>query len=87
MANKYSFEHNETGEEYELEMSYDELIQYLEDHPEVHQTFQMNLVDPVGIGIIKPPADFQKHVLSQVKKVPGADKNRIEKRWSIPREW
>jgi NH3-dependent NAD+ synthetase len=83
----YSFEHKETGEEYELEMSYDDLDQYLKDNPHVFQTFRMNLVDPVGIGITKPPSDFQKHVLSRVKQVPGADKNKIEKRWSIPREW
>jgi NH3-dependent NAD+ synthetase len=76
----------ETGEEYELTMPYSELNQYLEDHPEVHQTFHLNIVDPAGIGVSKPPSDFSKYVLGKVKQIPGADKNKIEKRWSIPKE-
>ena len=82
----YSFENPETGEAYDLTMSYSELDQYLKDHPEVHQVFRMNLVDPVGIGISKPPSDFSKYVLGKVKHVPGADTSTIEKRWSIPKE-
>ena len=46
----------------------------------------MNLVDPVGIGVTKPPSDFQKYVLGKVAKVPGADKAKLEKRWHIPKE-
>lgn len=82
----YSFEDTETSEEFELTMSYEELKQFLEDNPKVNQTFRMNIVDPVGIGVTKPPSDFQKYVLGKVKQVPGADKNRIEKRWHIPKE-
>lgn len=83
----YSFHDTETEEEFELQMSYDELKQFLEDNPKVNQTFRMNLVDPVGIGITKPPSDFQKYVLGRVKEaVPGAEKSKLEKRWHIPRE-
>lgn len=82
----YSFQHKETGEEYELTMSYNDLEKYLQEHPEVNQTFRMNLVDPVGIGVTKPPADFMKHVIGKVKQVPGANKDVIEKRWHIPKE-
>lgn len=82
----YSFEDQETDEEFELQMSYEELKQFLVDNPQVNQTFRMNIVDPVGIGITKPPSDFQKYVLNKVKQVPGADKGRIEKRWHIPKE-
>jgi hypothetical protein len=47
----------------------------------------MNVVDPVGIGVTKPPADFQKHVLGRIKEaVPGTSKKAIEKRWHIPKE-
>jgi hypothetical protein len=84
----YSFEDQETGEEFELQMSYEELKQFLVDNPKVNQTFVMNIVDPMGIGVTKPPSDFQKMVLGRVKeKAPGANKSVIEKRWSIPREW
>lgn len=82
----YSFEDTETGEEFELEMSYDQLKEFLQAHPNLNQTFRMNLVDPVGIGVTKPPSDFSKYVLGKVKNMPGADKNRIEKRWHIPKE-
>jgi len=57
----YSFEDNDTGEEFTLEMTYDELKEFLENNPNVSQTFVMNIVDPMGIGIIKPPSDFQKY--------------------------
>jgi hypothetical protein len=82
----YSFEDQETGEEFELEMTYDQLKEFLVSNPNFNQTFKMNVVDPVGIGVTKPPSDFQKYVLNKVKQVPGADKDRIEKRWHIPKE-
>lgn len=82
----YSFANKTTGEEYELTMSYDDLEKYLGEHPEVNQTFRMNVVDPVGIGVSKPPVDFQKHVLGRIKSsVPNADAV-ANKRWDIPRE-
>jgi len=82
----YSFANKNTGEEYELTMKYEELEIYLKEHPEVDQTFRMNLVDPVGIGVTKPPSDFSKYVLGKVKQVPGAHNPAIEKRWTIPKE-
>ena len=83
----YSFIDTDTEEEFELEMPYDELKGFLEANPKYNQTFKMNLVDPVGIGVTKPPVDFQKHVLGRIKEaVPGANKSVIEKRWQIPKE-
>jgi hypothetical protein len=38
------------------------------------------------MGITKPPVDFQKYVLNRAKAMPGANKNTIEKRWTIPKE-
>jgi hypothetical protein len=83
---KYSFVIKETGEEYEMTLTYDELIQYLEEHPGVNQKFRMNVVDPVGIGVTKPPSDFSKYILGKVKEVPGAHNPAIEKRWQIFKE-
>lgn len=82
----YSFEDKESGEEFELTMTYDELQDFLTNNPQLNQTFRMNLVDPVGIGITKPPSDFSKYVLGKVATVPGADRSKIEKRWHIPKE-
>lgn len=83
---RYSFEDKETQEQFELDMSYDELLLFLENNKDVHQIFRMNVVDPVGIGISKPPSDFQKYVLGKVKQMPGAQKDVIEKRWQIAKE-
>ena len=83
----YSFEDTETGEEFELSMSYDQLKEFLVDFPNLNQTFRMNLGDPVGLGITKPPSDFSKYVLGRIKEAtPGAKKDVIEKRWHIPKE-
>lgn len=83
----YSFEDTETNEEFELQMSYDELKEFLASNPKVNQTFRMNVVDPMGIGITKPPSDFQKYVLGKVANAPGAQSNAINRRWGHKREW
>lgn len=81
----YSFEDTETGEEFELEMSYDQLKEFLQANPQLNQTFRMNVVDPIRMGITKPPSDFSKYVLGRVKEshpLGGA----IERRHTIPKE-
>jgi hypothetical protein len=82
----YTFEDTQTNEQFELSMSYDELMLFLEENKQVHQVFKMTLVDPVGIGVTRPPSDFQKYVLGKVKQMPGANKDVIEKRWQITKE-
>ena len=82
----YSFLNTKTGEEFSERMPYDDLEQYLKDHPEYQQIFQVNVVDSVSVGVTQPPRDFQKYVLNKVKEMPGADKSKIEKRWTIPKE-
>jgi hypothetical protein len=83
----YSFIDTETEEEFELEMTYDQLKAFLESNPRFNQTFRMNIVDPVGIGVTKPPSDFQKYVLGKVAAAPGAQTSAIDRRWSRKREW
>lgn len=83
----YSFINTETEEEFELEMTYDQLKAFLEFNPRFNQTFRMNIVDPVGAGITKPPSDFQKYVLGKVAAAPGAESNAINRRWGHKREW
>jgi hypothetical protein len=63
------------------------MLKFIVDNPHVNQVFRMNIVDPVGAGITKPPSDFSKYVLGKVKATaPGVNKAAIEKRWQIPRE-
>lgn len=81
----YSFEDNETGDEFEITMSYDEMKQFLVDNPQVTQTFRMNIGDPIRMGVTKPPSDFSKYVLGKVKATNPLGK-AVERRYTIPKE-
>lgn len=83
----YSFRDTKTGKEFTESMKIAELDAYLEANPNVEQVITVpNIVDSVGIGITRPPVDFQKHVLGRVKaKTPGATEVG-NKRWDIPKE-
>lgn len=81
----YSFHDTETDEEFELQMSYEELKGFLVDNPKVNQTFRMNLGDPVRMGVTKPPSDFSKYVLGRIKENHPRG-NAIERRHTIARE-
>lgn len=81
----YSFEDIEDGSEFELEMSYDQLNEFLASNPKVSQTFRMNIGDSVRMGVTKPPSDFQKYVLGRVKEAHPLGKS-IERRHTIPKE-
>ena len=76
-----------SGEEKIVNMTMAEHDTYLDDKPDWEQMIiAANFVDPVSIGVTKPPADFQKYVLGRVKAaVPHADAV-ASKRWDIPKE-
>lgn len=81
----YHFKNKNTGEEFQDFMSISAKETYLEENPHIEQVLtSLNLVDPVGIGITKPPSDFSKYVLGRIKEAsPGP---ALEKRWTIQRE-
>lgn len=81
----YSFINTETEEEFELEMTYDQLKAFLEANPRFNQTFRMNLGDPIRMGVTKPPSDFQKYVLGKVKEAHPLG-GAVERRYTIPKE-
>jgi len=67
-------------------MTIAEMEVFLEENKHIkHIIKPQAIVDPTGIGVSKPPVDFQKHVLGRIK-----DKTKGEaiasKRWSIPKE-
>ena len=71
----YTWLNKETGEE------------FIKNNPHLQQVLRnFTMVDPVNIGVTKPPSDFMKYVLGRVKeKTPGATAVG-NKRWHIPRE-
>jgi hypothetical protein len=81
----YSFIDTETEEEFELEMTYEQLKTFLEANPRFNQTFKMNVVDPIRMGVTKPPSDFSKYVLGKVKEAHPLG-GAIERRHTIPKE-
>lgn len=65
----YTFLDTEKNEEITLEMKISEMEQYKIDHPEMKQLLKpTRTVDPILLGITKPPEDFQKKVLGNIKK-------------------
>ena len=81
----YSYMNKKTQERSEIVMSISEMEEYENNNPHMQRIYeQMNIVDPTGIGVLRPPADFQKYVLGRIKhKHP---KGSVEKRWNIPKE-
>ena len=81
----YSFEDKDSGDEFEITMSYDEMLKFLENNPQVNQTFHINIGDTIRLGVIKPPSDFSKYVLGKVKE-NNPNGKAIERRYTIPKE-
>jgi|TARA_R110000868_G_scaffold57548_2_gene177659 hypothetical protein len=81
----YQFKNKTTGEEFEDFMSISAKEKYLEENTDIDQMLtSLNIVDPVGIGVTRPPSDFSKYVLGRIKETaPGP---ALEKRWTIQRE-
>lgn len=82
---KYTFQNPKTKKVHELFCSYEEMEKFKEENPTYNQIFAMNLGDPVRLGVIKPDAGFQKHVIDRIKK--NVHGNTLgNSRFSIPRE-
>lgn len=66
---KYDLKNKETGEISEHTMPYKELDPFLDAHPELEVVFlQMNVGDPVQLGVKQPPSDFLNHVIRPIEK-------------------
>lgn len=82
----YTWMNKETGEEHTNTMTIAERDEYEKNNPHLYQVLRnFTMVDPVNIGVTKPPSDFQKYVLGKVKEMPGASAVG-NKRWHIPKE-
>lgn len=81
----YTYYDPKNKERFTLTMSIADMEEYEADHPHLERVFDtMNVIDPTGAGISRPPADFQKFVLGKVKA--NHPKGSVEKRWTIPKE-
>ena len=83
----YTYLNKKTGEEMTVNMTMAEHDTYLDDKPDWTQIIQSAVVvDPVNIGVTKPPADFQKYVLGRIKSAVPEASAVASKRWDIPKE-
>ena len=83
----YTYKNKVTGEEIIVNMTMAEHDTYLDDKPDWEQAIvSATFVDPVSIGVTKPPADFQKYVLGKVQAKTAGASAVANKRWSIPKE-
>lgn len=85
----YTYKLIKTGDLVELSMSISDMEEFEKNNVASHERIyhSVTVADPVGLGITKPPADFQKYVLGKVKAgSPGAEAI-ANRRWGIPREW
>ena len=83
----YTWKNKDTGEEHTNSMTMAEHDDYTKNNPHLEQVLRnFTMVDPVNIGVTKPPSDFMKYVLGRVQeKTPGATAV-ANKRWHIPKE-
>ena len=83
----YSYHNKNTGEEEDVSMSISEMEEFEKSNPNMERIYKpIAMVDPVGIGVTKPPADFQKYVLGKVKETAPGASAVANKRWHIPKE-
>ncbi len=81
----YSYYDPESKDTYTLTMTISEMLEYEKENPNLERIYEkLNLVDPVRIGVTRPPSDFQKYVLGKVKA--NQPLGSVEKRWTIKKE-
>ena len=82
----YSYRNKSTNEEFTVSMSITEMEKYEASNPDLERVYAgMNIVDPVGIGVTRPPSDFSKYVLGKVKAA-NPHTNIGNRRWSVAKE-
>jgi hypothetical protein len=73
----YDILHKPTGEVKEMFMTILELEVFLRENPEFEVTFlQMQVGDPVLLGVHRPPSDFTNHVLAPIERHYNKNKQR-----------
>lgn len=82
----YDILYKPTGEVIERRMSISALELFLKENPEYEVTFrQMNIGDPVALGIKQPPSEFIEGVIKPIERRLFKGKTR-ESRYRHTRE-
>ena len=72
----YTLEHKETGDQHDVLMSWNDFEEHKKLHPQLKQVItQVNIGDPVNLGLRKVPTEFKEKVLDKIRaNAPGASK-------------
>jgi hypothetical protein len=64
----YTFRNKKTNEVSDISMPMSEIVDFEQKNDHLERVYHsVNVVDPVGIGVTRPPSDFSKYVLGKVK--------------------
>ena len=64
----YTFRDKKTGEIKDISMPMAEIVDFENNNTNLERVYHsVTVVDPVGIGVTRPPSDFSKYVLGKVK--------------------
>ena len=66
-----------------------EYEQYLIENPHIQRYYDRGTpyLDPVRLGIVKPPSDFMKNVIGRMQENVAGNRLKETTKFSIPREW
>lgn len=84
----YDFLNEKTGKMFTEVMTISEKEDYLKKNKHIKQQLSFPFIgDSVRMGVTKPPADFQKHVLGRIQdKVGKKNATGMNRRYTIPKE-
>lgn len=83
----YTFKDLSTGEIKEIYLKISEYDKFVPKNQNLERIFldAPKLADPYALGRIKPPSDFQKHIVGRIKTNNRGSSG--SKRWEVPREF
>lgn len=82
----YTYRDKRNGDILDCSMSISEMEKFEEENPNYERVYvPVGIVDPVGIGVTRPPSDFSKYVLGKVKAA-NPHTQIGKRRWAVDKE-
>lgn len=86
----YTLKNKTTGEIFEKKLSISDYESYLKENIDVERYYSSvpTLGDPVRLGVVKPDASFEKHVIGRMKeKLKGQNHTLDSKKFNVSKEF
>jgi len=85
----YTLKNKITGELFEKNLSISSYEQYMKENSDIERYYSSvpSLADPIRLGIRKPDAAFEKHVIGRMKeKLKGQNHTLDSKKFNVSKE-